>query len=512
MAFHSFHLGFNKKLLLIYTSILAASLLLVGHALYALHHNLLDDRRQKVSQLVTTSYTLVDHYYQLSLQGMSDQQAQQQAKQALRHLRYGEVGYFWVNDLETRLLVHPTQPHLEGQLQSSYQDKLGRFIFQDFVDLVQQQQAGYLHYFWPRPGQTNPVEKLSYVVLFEPWGWVLGSGIYLDEMEAIFWKEAQIYALVFLLLLVFISYLVWNILRVDARAFQSNKLMASVMEACAEAILVTDRSTRIVWANSAFQKLTGYAPNEVIGKKPGQIIASGKQDKAFYEQMWAQLEQGQHWSGELVNRHRSGQLYYEQMTITPVKNRAGKISHYVAIKNDISERKQEQLRLQEQASRDSLTGLLNRRSFLEHFSSFLQMNSKAAPGALMMLDLDHFKKINDSYGHQTGDQVLIEFAQRISKQLRKQDIFGRLGGEEFAILVPNLSLEASINLAERLCTVVQHPPMQINGLELQVTTSLGITPIPDSNQDSEQLLNLADKALYAAKNAGRACVRVHHSH
>ncbi|WP_404419171.1 cache domain-containing protein [Marinospirillum sp.] len=506
MPANRLHLNFNKKLLLVYTSILLISLLMVGQGLYALHNNLMDDRRQSIRQLVKNTLSLLDHYQQQTHQGLSLEQAQQQALQAVRSLRYGERGYFWINDLDTRMLAHPIWPEMEGHLQEDYQDSHGQYIFRSFVDRVKNQQGGFVHYHWPKPDDTQPIEKLSYVELYEPWGWVLGSGIYLDDMEKIFWQEARIYGLSFGVLLIIISYLLWSILRVDTRAFQSNKLMTSVMEACAEAIMVTDEETQIIWANTAFEHLTGYSAQEVYGKKPGEIIRSGKQDAHFYQQMWFRLNQGQYWTGELINRRKNGDLYYEQMTITPVKNRSGKISHYVAIKKDISRRKQDQLRLEELASRDSLTGLNNRRTFMERLTAHLEMGGDNK-GVLMMLDLDHFKHINDSFGHQCGDQVLIGFAELISSQLREQDLLGRLGGEEFGLLVPGVSFAEGMQLAEKLCQALQNHPIVFNQLELQVTTSIGVTQITSHDTQPDTLLDRADKGLYLAKQSGRACVR-----
>jgi methyl-accepting chemotaxis protein len=207
MPANRLHLNVSKKLLLLYTSILLASLLLVGQGLNALHNNLMDDRRQSLQHLVKNALSLVHHYQQQTQQGLSLEQAQQQALQAVRNLRYGERGYFWINDLDTRMLAHPIWPEMEGHLQKDYQDSNGQYIFRRFVALVKDQQAGFVHYYWPKPEDTQPIEKLSYVELYEPWGWVLGSGIYLDDMEKIFWQEARIYGLSFGALLIIISYL-----------------------------------------------------------------------------------------------------------------------------------------------------------------------------------------------------------------------------------------------------------------------------------------------------------------
>ncbi|WP_114418248.1 diguanylate cyclase [Marinospirillum perlucidum] len=501
MQTFNLHWGFNRKLLFIYSCILLACLLLIGLALSTLHQNLLEDRRHKVRQLVESSVSLIDHYQQKTQHGLSLEEAQRQAQEALRNLRYGDNGYFWINDLDTRILVHPIQPQLEGSRQEHYQDSLGQFIFQDFVRLAEKQQAGYLHYYWPRPGSSQPVEKLSYIELYEPWNWVVGSGIYLDDIDAIFWREAKNYAVVLGLLLIVIGFLAWSLLHFDTRIFQSNQLMASVMEACGEAIMITDNKTRIIWANSAFQRLTGYSPAEVKGQTP-QLLRSGKQQKEYYEKMWACLSQGEFWSDELINRHKSGRLYYEQMSITPVYDRSGQISHYVAIKKDISQRKKDQLKLEQRASLDSLTGLPNRRTFLERLEGLLEQPA-TREGVVMMLDLDHFKTINDSYGHQAGDQVLIEFARLVANHIREDDLIGRLGGEEFAVMLPGMNLQKGWALAEDLCQALQEHCIHFNDLTLEVTVSIGITAIQPRDHEVVSLLDRADRGLYLAKQAGR---------
>ena len=504
---YRFQLGFNYKLLLIYLSVVVASLLLVAHALFTLHQSLLDDRRDHIRHLVENNLTLLEHYRkQTEIGQLTTAEAQQQARNAIRNLRYEYSGYFWINDLETRILVHPIIPELEGELQLDYQDSHGQPIFRNFVKVAQESGAGYIHYHWPKPGGDEPVEKLSYIELYEPWGWVLGSGIYLDDIQTIFRREAWGYGATLTFLLVMISGLVWSILRVDARAFHSNKLMATALEACADAIVITDKDTRIIWVNSAYERLTGYSLKDIKGKTPADTTRSGQQPKAFYQQMWRRLNRGEHWTGELVNRHRKGHLYYEQMTITPVLNKLGRTVNYIAVKQDISDRKQAQLELEERASRDSLTNLPNRRTFMEHLCATLKLQ-QANKGVLMMMDLDHFKNINDEHGHLCGDRVLMDFAELLQGDLQEGELIGRLGGEEFALLAPHLSLKEGKQRAEDICQLLYRHKTLHDGKQLQVSVSIGLTSIGTADTDPCSVIDRADRALYEAKCAGRNCVR-----
>ncbi|SFX48008.1 diguanylate cyclase domain-containing protein [Marinospirillum alkaliphilum] len=507
MQGHRFQLGFNYKLLLIYLSVVVASLLLVSHALYTLHRSLLDDRRDHVRHLVENNLTLLEHFHQLAVTGqISEEKARTNAKNAIRSLRYEKSGYFWINDLETRILVHPIFPGLEGELQLEYRDSHGQPIFQIFVQIARESGAGYVHYHWPKPGGIEPVEKLSYIELYEPWGWVIGSGIYLDDIQTIFRREAWGYAATLTFLLVMISGLVWSILRVDSRAFHSNKLMATALEACAEAIIITDRNTRIIWSNSAYERLTGYALKDIKGKTPSETTRSGKQSSAFYQQMWRRLNRGEHWTGELINRHRKGHLYYEQMTITPVLDKSGRTANYIAVKHDISDRKQAQLELEERASRDSLTGLPNRRTFMEHLSATLETREKHK-GVMMMMDLDHFKSINDEHGHLCGDRVLMDFAELLQHNLLPGEQMGRLGGEEFALLSPGLTLREGLERGETICKLLQSHTIHHEGKTLQITVSIGLTSITPADTEPASVIDRADRALYEAKCAGRNCAR-----
>jgi diguanylate cyclase (GGDEF)-like protein/PAS domain S-box-containing protein len=295
----------------------------------------------------------------------------------------------------------------------------------------------------------------------------------------------------------------YTLLRVNME--NRNKLLVSALDAAANAIVITDKNGSIDWINRAFTRLTGYSEEEAIGKKPSELVKSGVQDVSFYEQMWAKLLSGEHWRGEIINRHKDGGLYYEELSIAPVKNSAGEIINFIGIKEDISDRKALEEKLQQLANTDPLTGLFNRRVFLERLKQESDRISRLGGFAtLLMLDLDFFKHINDNYGHATGDEALRQFSRIVKNHSRSIDVPARLGGEEFAILLPSTNQTDAEIAAERLRQEVseiemEHPTKGI----VKMTVSIGCCLISMNNSDGEIALSHADSALYEAKKAGR---------
>jgi len=288
-----------------------------------------------------------------------------------------------------------------------------------------------------------------------------------------------------------------------------NNLLIAALEAAANGIVITDTDAVVIWANSAFGKLTGYKPEEAVGHKPNELTSSGLQSQAFYQDMWTAIMAGQHWRGELINKHKNGHLYHEQLSIAPVKNSAGDITHFIGIKEDISERKALEAQLQTLASTDPLTGLFNRRIFLERLE---QERAKVArlphySAALLMLDLDFFKRVNDTYGHAVGDDVLKAFADIIRHSSRTIDVPARLGGEEFAILLSGADQNDTLIMAERLRAQVAAMVVDHEAGPVQITVSIGATYVLPNDKNGEAALHRADAALYEAKDGGRNHVR-----
>lgn len=410
------------------------------------------------------------------------------------------------------------------------------------------------------------------------------------------------------------------------------QLQIHALNATGNAIVITDAKPRILWANAAFSTLTGYGVEEATGRKPSELVASGKQDKAFYQHLWQTILAGDIWRGELINKRKDGSLYDEELTITPVRLGLDEreITHFIAVKQDISVRKAVERRLQaseahfrlfyehapvayqslnaagiiveindewlrqfgytrdavigrhigeflapgqetllktrfenflregvirktefdflhrdgsivtvavdgmvdrddqghfqrtqcvlhnitarkqiEQelrylATTDALTGLANRRHFLDQMRQALSRHQRhGTPTALLMIDLDWFKRVNDQYGHAVGDEVLQHCASTIATHLRRNDLLGRLGGEEFAILLPDTDALGAREFAERLRQLAAGKPAPTRTGEILVTLSIGVTSFQGLDQDIDGILARSDQALYRAKNNGR---------
>ena len=294
----------------------------------------------------------------------------------------------------------------------------------------------------------------------------------------------------------------YALLRVEMETH--NRLLVAALEAAANSIIITDTEANIKWANPAFSRLTGYSLDEAIGSKPSELIKSGKQNELFYQDMWRNLMAGKHWRGEVINKHKNGELYHEELSIAPVKNNRGEIVNFIGIKENISERKALEEMLYKLANTDPLTGLFNRRVFLERLNQESDRISRLGGSAvLLMLDLDFFKRINDNYGHATGDEVLKQFANVMSRHSRNIDIPARLGGEEFAFLLPSTGRNEALIMAERLRKEVANIAIPHAKGTVHITVSIGAALLSVHDTDSEIVLNRADSAMYMAKESGR---------
>ncbi len=278
---------------------------------------------------------------------------------------------------------------------------------------------------------------------------------------------------------------------------------AKVFEHSIEGIVVTDKDGKILQVNPAFTLITGYTAQESVGQNP-RVLKSDRHDAAFYQAMWTQLASEGQWSGEIWNRRKSGEIYPEWLTINAVRNPYGQITNYVSIFHDITELKRQQEALEHQAQHDALTGLPNRVLLNDRLQMALAgMKRKEIKLALFFLDLDHFKNINDGFGHTAGDNLLVELSRRLKEQLRSVDTLARQGGDEFLVLLPEIeSVEDAGLIAARLLESLR-APFYHGEIEYYVTASIGVTISPDDGSDADALIKNADMAMYQAKNLGR---------
>ncbi|MDP2795279.1 MAG: EAL domain-containing protein [Sulfurisoma sp.] len=281
------------------------------------------------------------------------------------------------------------------------------------------------------------------------------------------------------------------------------RLAASVFEHAHEGIVITDPNGAIVEVNNAFSDLTGYAREEVLGRNPS-LLQSDQQTPEFYAAMWQTLLRQGYWRGELWNRRKNGELFAELLTITAVRSPDGTLSHYVGIFSDITQIKQHQQRLEYLAHYDPLTQLPNRALLADRIQQALAHTLRSGDLlAVCYLDLDAFKPVNDTHGHEAGDQLLIEIASRLKSALRGGDTVARLGGDEFVLLLGDLaSIEEGEQALTRLLGLIA-APLTIAGHEIAVSASIGLTLFPLDHADADTLLRHADQAMYVAKQSGR---------
>ncbi|PWC43492.1 EAL domain-containing protein [Azospirillum sp. TSO22-1] len=287
------------------------------------------------------------------------------------------------------------------------------------------------------------------------------------------------------------------------RSHQDLFLARQVIEASLEGVIIVEAGGVIEYVNPAFTRLTGWTAEEALGKSP-RILKSGLHDEAFYGRMWQELTDRGHWQGEIWNRRKNGELYAEWLSINTIRDAAGRITKYAAIFSDITKRKRYEEEVKNLAYFDSLTGLPNRRLLMDRLGQAIaNAHRHGKPLAVMFLDLDLFKRINDTLGHDAGDRVLAEMARRLSGCVGEGDTVARIAGDEFVLVLSELADPAeAAKVAERAIGAVQRP-VEIGGRRVNVTTSVGIAVYPEDGDSPEALLKCADLAMYQAKQGGR---------
>ena len=280
-------------------------------------------------------------------------------------------------------------------------------------------------------------------------------------------------------------------------------------------ILITETDGTIIRVNPAFEKMTGYSSQELIGQNPS-FLQSGKQDKNFYANMWREIAENGMWQGELWNKHKSGTLYAEWLTLTAVKNESGEVTHYVGTTQDVTTRKQAESKIEYRAYHDDLTDLANRRLLHDRLHQNISTCKRDNTfGAVLLLDLDRFKDLNDSLGHSAGDEILRLVATRLKSLMREEDTIARMGGDEFVVILPSVDSDISTvglkvqAIAEKIRLSLSQP-YQLNEESCYLNVSIGISLFPDNADNIDDILKHADTALYRAKAQGRNTVCFYH--
>lgn len=287
-------------------------------------------------------------------------------------------------------------------------------------------------------------------------------------------------------------------------SMEKQRLAELVFDTISEGIMITDADNCIEVVNPAFTKITGYSLDEVKGKNP-RLLSSGLQDASFYAALWQSLNNHGHWTGELWNRHKDGHMFAESSSISYVHDEIGNIKRHIAIFGDVTEKKQAAEKIYYQANYDPLTDLPNRQLFQDRLhlavASAKRNNTKLA---LLFIDLDRFKEVNDSAGHEAGDRLLMQVAKRLSDCVRESDTLARLGGDEFTVILNNLSANYDIQrIVKTMLELLEQPFSLAVGVNAAISASIGIALYPSDGEDESTLIRYADAAMYRVKESGR---------
>jgi len=281
------------------------------------------------------------------------------------------------------------------------------------------------------------------------------------------------------------------------------RLTAQMYESSREAMVITDAENRIISVNPAFTRLTGYSSDEAVGQNP-RILQSGKHDVEFYRLMWKSLLDDGHWRGDIWDRRKDGSYYPKFLAITAMRDTSGKITHFSAIFYDVSERKKLEEQLENLAHYDSLTGLPNRMLLQDRMEQAIATSERQRQHfALLFIDLDGFKPVNDTFGHAFGDEVLKIVAVRLNAAIRGMDTAARLGGDEFVVVLTDIvSSENAARVADKLLLSLSEP-YEIAGETVNISASIGVSIYPNDEMVAQELLRTADEAMYSAKRDGK---------
>lgn len=283
----------------------------------------------------------------------------------------------------------------------------------------------------------------------------------------------------------------------------SMKLTSKVVESASEAVVITNARNQIEYVNPAFTTITEFQPEEVLGGNP-RVLQSGRHDPDFYRAMWAEIKATGRWRGEIWNRRKSGEFYAEWLSIVAIKDDEGTTTHHIAIFSDITHRKEDEERVWRQANYDVLTGLPNRALFLDRLNQAVRQSRRDGKRfALLFLDLDGFKTVNDTLGHAAGDILLQQTAHRLTDCMRASDTVSRLAGDEFTCILPGVHGREDVAMVAG--KILEHlaEPFNLDGRYAEVRASIGIALFPDNASDTAELIRMADTAMYSVKRRGK---------
>jgi diguanylate cyclase (GGDEF)-like protein/PAS domain S-box-containing protein len=505
--------------------LLAGSVFL--YLLPSLQQTFMKYKQQIIYELTGSVIASLDHLDRQAADGnITQAEAREMGKDLIRSLRYGPEGkdYFWINDTTPRMIMHPYRPELEGKDLSDYQDQNGKRLFVDFVKATRNRGGGFVDYYWQWKDRPERVaHKMSYVREFRPWGWIVGTGLYLDDVRSEIAQYRTRFTAIFLTILLVISGLQFYVLRQTALSeerrakaqAQREKLVLALREGEERYRTIADfaydwelwigTDGGVVYCSPSCERITGHPP-ESFFENPALIrdIVITK-DRPAWDRF---LEDADTEQGDFLDfriRTESGDTRWINVVARSVSGIGMKPLGIRCSMRDITERKQMEDQLRHQALHDPLTGLANRTLCQDRIDQAMRRAIRRDHYyfAVIFMDLDRFKIINDSLGHHFGDLVLGETARRLSEEIRSLDTVSRFGGDEFVLLLDELSSPGeAIRIVKRIREAMTEP-FAFNANEVRTTASFGIVLSPIGDISPADVLQNANIAMHRAKEAGR---------
>ncbi len=549
-------------------------------------HKIMEEKKLGTKNVVEVAYGILAQYDEMARTGAITQaQARGAAVESIKKLRYGAKEYFWINDLQSRMIMHPAMPELNGQNLRDYKDANGKALFRDFVEVTKKNGGGFVAYSWPKPGERTPVAKISYVKRYEPWGWIIGSGIYLDDVSndiLVLRVISTAGAVLFSILTLSMAYIIGNgitlrlgkvigglkeiasgkgdvdltkriaITSIDEIGILStefNGLMESISSLTSfKKVIEEDYTIDDVYSRlwDVFNREIGLSdcviyevdmyhnsmkpvypllvrdedldcsldilPNAELckAKKTGHTVNSLSYPhicKQFLSQdgnehfcLPMSIGGGTVGVTQFVVQRPTGPAAREEL-----ERKVFKAEQYIKEALPVIETKRLMNTLRESALTDALTGLHNRR-FLQECAEGICAGAlrRGKLVGLLMCDLDYFKQINDSYGHNCGDGLLKLTAQTLKGSVRSSDLVIRFGGEEFLVVLIDVQQDQALEVAEKIRENVAAQKFRLDdGATLQKTISIGVSEYPRDSEGFWQAIKYADVALYCSKERGR---------
>lgn len=510
----------------------ALLLLMVAAALFlyllpSIEKTYIEERKASIKEMTGTVVKALGHMHDRAQKGeLTLEEAQTAAHHLVKSMRYGpdNQGYFWINDTTPRIIMHPYRPDLEGTIVDDLTDKNGKTIFQEFLKEAQKPEGGIVAYFWQWKDQPDTqVQKFSYVRSFKPWGWIIGTGFYLDDVNTQMAEVRTRTATVIVIIMLFISLVQFHVTK---RAVLAEKKKTKVMEQRRKLMKAIQQSEEryrtiadfahdwevwistedvVLYCSPSCERITGYPPEHFVeGTANGRNIVLDE-DKEAWD---TYIERASSTEGDSLDFRiitKDGEERWLNAVGRPVFGIAMKPLGIRLSFRDITDRKNMEEQLRYQALHDPLTGLANRTLCLDRISQAMRRSRRRENYffAVIFVDLDRFKIINDSLGHRFGDLVLKESANRLTDHVRTLDTVSRFGGDEFVLLLDELSSPGeAIRIIKRIREKMEEP-FVFGGTNVQTTASFGIVLSPIGEAKPADVLQRANIAMHRAKDTGR---------